>query len=534
MSVLLTRKAVLQAAIEATYNVAQPVGVNDGFLVENPAYTIKPNVLERKFVHKDLSQVPFIIGRKVASMEFTTELRGNGLSNLGQAANAPLITRLFEACGYAMSTFPDPTVIGPFDQGQPAVEVGWSVSSQKNATNVYTPTANFNAGDELIADGETYAFKAVPAVIGDVELGANIGASLANVVAAMNSAQQVGTQYFAGTSQLPHSIASTDGAKLTITADNYGPAGNLIGTVYTPASTVEGSWAHATLQGGSDPGATADVVCYYLTVDTAGASGAAKITVTSDTVGEGNASAVVTSGQPFVVGTKGLTLAPTFAGNLAVGQAWTVWLMPPGLSLQPISDSFQSLTLYLHKDGVLHTLPGALGTFEVTAQSGSYATVKWTFTGSFVEAVDDPNPAPVFERTLPSQVQLARLQVGEFNAIVEKMTFNQMNDVQIRPDVSSQDGYNGVRIVDRKPEGGINPEADLLINNDFWGEFAAAQCMPFQMRVGTVAGNTVWMICPNTQYSGLTYGDRNGILVYDAGMRFARSQGDDEAYFYFC
>ena len=57
---------------------------------------------------------------------------------------------------------------------------------------------------------------------------------------------------------------------------------------------------------------------------------------------------------------------------------------------------------------------------------------------------------------------------------------------------------------------------------------------PFQMRVGHTPGNTVWFLAPNSQYSGLTYADRNGILVYDAGMRFARTYGNDEACFYFC
>ena len=46
-------------------------------------FTVKPNVLERNFVRNDLSPMPFIIGRKIASMEFETELRGNGLQNSG-------------------------------------------------------------------------------------------------------------------------------------------------------------------------------------------------------------------------------------------------------------------------------------------------------------------------------------------------------------------------------------------------------------------------------------------------------------------
>jgi hypothetical protein len=42
---------------------------------------------------------------------------------------------------------------------------------------------------------------------------------------------------------------------------------------------------------------------------------------------------------------------------------------------------------------------------------------------------------------------------------VEKFTLDQMNDIQIGPDGSSSNGYIGTRIVPRKPEGGINPEA---------------------------------------------------------------------------
>ena len=224
---------------------------------------------------------------------------------------------------------------------------------------------------------------------------------------------------------------------------------------------------------------------------------------------------------------------PVFTGSLYAGQQWTAWLRPAGLDLSPISDNFQSITLAMHKDGVLHTMPGAYGTFEVTAQAGNFAMIKWTFTGTYDGPVDDANPSPIFETQLPSQVQNARLNMNLFDAVVEKFTFNQGNDIQIRPSVSASDGYVGVRIVSRKPEGGIDPEADLVANNDFWGQMSSAQRMPFAMRVGDQPGNTVWVTAPCTQYSGLTYADRNGILVYDAGLRFARVNGDDEVSFYF-
>ena len=534
MSVLLTRKAVLQAAIESTYNVAAAVGVNDGFLVSNPQFTIKPNILERDFVRNDLSPMPFIIGRKLASMEFTTELRGNGIQNSGRAQDAPMIARLFNACGYALTENLASNVKGPFDQGDPANVVTWAVSSQATAQNHFTASGNPNDGDVFVINGVAYMMKTAITLIGHVLIGANEAASFGNLAAAINGGAGSGTAYFAGTPVAPHVAAASGTQGITIAAESEGAWANSIACTYTPAGSSEGAWDHATLFGGMDCASNTDMIAYYVTVDTAGASGAAKVTVTSDTAGEGNASATITSGTPVSLGTKGLTLTPTFTGSLPVGQAWTVWLMPKGISLDPISDNFTSITLVLHKDGVIHTMPGSFGTFEITAQAGNYATIKWTFTGQYEEPVDDPNPAPVFERQLPSQVELARLRVGNFQATVEKLTFNQMNDIQVRPDVSSSDGYNGTRIVSRKPEGGIDPEADLVANNDFWGQMSAAEAMPFQMRVGSKPGNVVWFLAPSTQYSGLTYGDRNGILTYDAGLRFSRVNGNDEASFYFC
>jgi len=412
MSVLLTRRAVVQAKVESVYGQAETVGVDDGVLVSEPTYTIEPNVLERDFVRDSISQSPHIIGRKLAQMEFTTELRGNGKQHSGNAADAPIISRLFRACGYKMTSETGPWVKGVFDVDDHANRVTW---------------------------------------VSDV------------------------TQ-----------------------ADNT------------------------------------DVICYFIEVTTAGESGVAEVTITSDTQGEGSAAQTIESGTDINVGTHGLVLTPTFTGELVQGQKWVVWLMPAGLRLDPISDNFESITLVMYKDGVKHVMPGAFGTFEITATAGEFASVSWTFTGIWQAPVDEQMPTPNYERTLPSQVELARLRVGGFYAIVEEFTFDQANDIQIRPDVSSKEGYIGTRIVSRAPEGGINPEADLVANNDFWSHLANASRMPFQMRVGHQPGNTVWIVAPGVQYTGLTYADRNGILTYDAGLKFPAYNSNDEIMFFLC
>lgn len=410
--VLLMRRAVLQAVVETSYGDASALGLNDGILVSEPAYTIDPNVLERDIVTPDLSPEALIIGRKLSKMTFKTELRSNGKTNSGLLADAPVLSRLFRACGYAVTASAAPSAHGVFDQGSHANVVTW--------------------------------------------------------------------------------------AKDAATATNT------------------------------------NVIAYYLKVTTAGASGVAAITVTSDTAGEGSASQVVTTATQISLGTKGLKVTPTFTGNLALGQTWVVWLLPAGLRLDPVSDNFESVHLGMNKDGVFHSMPGSFGTFEVTAEAGKFASISWTFTGKFVDPVDAVMVSPNYEKTLPHQVELARLRINDFNAIVAKFTFNQGNEINIRPDVSSKDGYIGTRMTARKPEGGIDPEAELVATYDFWGKLASAERMPFQMRVGIDPGNTVWMFAPSTQYTGLTYQDRDGILNYDAGLRFSRVNGNDEMLFFLC
>lgn len=403
---MLTKRAIVLATVEATYGTSPGFTPStDGILVSSPDFTPDITILERDYTRQDLSPLPHATGRKLAKMSFTTELRGNGLQSSGLLTNAPILTRLFRGCGYAVTA-------------QSAVA----------ASPVY-----------------------------------DIGIHL-------------------------NEVAWVSGGTLTNT----------------------------------------ELIAYYVAVDTAGASGTAKVTVTSETTGEGSASQTVTSDSPLSLGTKGLTLTPTFTGSLVVGQRWVVWLQPKCLKVTPLSQTYESVSLRMYLDGTLHEMNGGMGTFTIDATSGQYATMKWDFTGQYVDVVDAALVSPNFERTLPSQVQLGRLRVDDFPAIVNAFNWTQANDIQPRPDINGSDGYAGVRITGRKPVAGIDPEASLVASHDFWGRMSNATIMPFQMRVGTQPGNTVWIVSPVVQYNRMTYRDRSGIRAYDAGLSFGRYNGDDE------
>lgn len=95
------------------------------------------------------------------------------------------------------------------------------------AAGVLTATGNFSANDTVIAGGKTYKFVATPAAIYDVDLGADLATSLANLVLAMNGTGTPGaTTYFTGTLPVYGYIATSTATTLTLTARLGGLQGN--------------------------------------------------------------------------------------------------------------------------------------------------------------------------------------------------------------------------------------------------------------------------------------------------------------------
>lgn len=286
--------------------------------------------------------------------------------------------------------------------------------------------------------------------------------------------------------------------------------------------------------------APTEPVLFTLTCVTGGPSLTATLSVTPDAnaVANGYAAAiaatVVTSGSAFTL-KAGVTITPTWTGNLTAGDKFYVWWMPVGYMYAPVSSAFESVTLYLYRDGVLHKLTGARGTFTVTAEAGQYSTVNFTFTGQYVAPTDAALPSTaIYETTLPPIVESANLTINEYAAVVAKISYDQGNQITPRMTVNGSDGYNGVQIVSREPKGGIDPEMALVASEDFWSRLSASTQQLLRFKVGNAVGNRVWMLAGGAQYTGLSYSDRDSTLVLDAGLAFPQwVNGDDEVYWFF-
>ena len=269
-------------------------------------------------------------------------------------------------------------------------------------------------------------------------------------------------------------------------------------------------------------------VLYTITIT--GATNAAQVT---DNAGGAPANITLTTAVAVALGASTCTITPTFAGTFAIGSKFRVLVVPKGVKLAPLTDNTQVLTIEMYFDGLKHVAVDAMGTFKLNAQAGDIAMIDFEFTGNFVAVVDAALPNPVFEETIPPQVELARLTWGSnASLVVDAFSFDQSNTVAPRQDVNSADGYKGVRIPSRNPNGGFSPESTTEATEAFWADFTASRQKSFVATIGTVAGNSLCLFGPRVQTKAIKYSDKDGTRAYDQSLNYTRGTGDDDTFIY--
>jgi hypothetical protein len=278
-------------------------------------------------------------------------------------------------------------------------------------------------------------------------------------------------------------------------------------------------------------------------VTTGGASTASMIDVTSPAIGDQVAiselTQTMTDAMTIELG-ESAQITVTTTGTTITGERFIVNMTPPGTQYLPISDAFDSLTLYVYFDGLLHKMTGARGTFTVEGEAGNFAIANFTFTGDYVDPIDAALPTTaVFETTIPAQVELANLVAAggendvDYDLCAQSFSIDIGNNVVIRDCINENESVGGAIITGRAPTAQFNPETELEATHPFWGNLSSAAKVSFSVRVGTVQGNVVTFWAPFAQYTTLAYANRNDIRAYDVSMRLATdtdkgTSGNDE------
>jgi hypothetical protein len=274
--------------------------------------------------------------------------------------------------------------------------------------------------------------------------------------------------------------------------------------------------------------------------DTATAGSASSITLAVTASAVDNAYAGLTirttggtgAGQSAVIKSYvGATKVATLTANLTTPpDATTVYSIDAQVVYRRITDSLESITHYVNKDGVLYKLTGARGTVSFAWPYKKIATMKFQFTGLFSPVTDVALVAPTLTGfTKPVAVNNINttgiVVMGYTGAVMSDLNIDLANQVTFR---SLPGGSESVEIVDSKPTGSITIEATKQATKDWWDMIKTVTTGPLSMKHGQTAGNIVKIDAPKVQMTQPSESDLDGIEMMGANLTLIPDLGNDE------
>ena len=179
----------------------------------------------------------------------------------------------------------------------------------------------------------------------------------------------------------------------------------------------------------------------------------------------------------------------------------------------PVSASFSSCTIYCFYDLTRHKITGARGTVTFNLVAGQIASADFQFVGIY-NAPDSTDMSGTW--TLANQA--AGLEVNDTNVTtatfhgatsqrIESFDLALNNELVYKETASSQQAL----IVNRAPGGTAVIEALDTATTDYFAKASAVATGATDIILGASAGNIVRLKADQTDITGVSYGDTNGV-----------------------
>ena len=200
-----------------------------------------------------------------------------------------------------------------------------------------------------------------------------------------------------------------------------------------------------------------------------------------------------------------------------------------GSKYEPVSTSFESVTIYAYFGGKLYKATGCVGTFEIVMEAGEVGLINWNLSGLFKMPTDVGIVAGTdYESAMPPIVRSSGFKIGSYAGIIQALNVVMNNEVAQRANVNASWGIEGFCITDRAVAGSINPEEVAEAINDFWADWKNGTSKALEITVGNVAGNKYKVSAPKVVSDNIGLGDRDGVRVYEIPVSYHINSGDDE------
>lgn len=194
----------------------------------------------------------------------------------------------------------------------------------------------------------------------------------------------------------------------------------------------------------------------------------------------------------------------------------------------PVSESFESVTMHFHQDGSKHALVGCRGNVDCRMTVKQIPVFHFTMVGLYVApaAATDPTPTlSAFQTPLSvSNDNTPTFSLHSHSGKLMSVNLDTGNQVVHRELV----GEESVRITDRQASGQIVIEAPALGTKNFFTAAAAETQAALQVVHGGTAGNIVQLDAPKVQLLSPQYTDSDGVVMLQMGMALVPDSGDDE------
>ena len=179
----------------------------------------------------------------------------------------------------------------------------------------------------------------------------------------------------------------------------------------------------------------------------------------------------------------------------------------------PVSSSFSSCTILCFYGATRHLLTGCRGTATITMAAGSFAQINFEFTGIY----NSPD-STAMSGTFTVANQSAGIEVndtnvttatfhGETSQRLESFDLALNNEVVYKETASSKE----VLITNRAPGGTAVVEEPVRATTDYFAKAETAATGNSSIVLGSSAGNIVTVNVPQTDITGVSRGDTNGV-----------------------
>ena len=199
----------------------------------------------------------------------------------------------------------------------------------------------------------------------------------------------------------------------------------------------------------------------------------------------------------------------------------------------PISENFDSCTIYYSTDGVRHIVTGCRGTFTMSLNANQIPVYNFTMTGQYNAPTDTSDPTVTFQNQADPEI-FNDTNTTSFTLFSATTLPLQTADIDLGNEVVYRELVNSekeVLIVDRNATANFVVEAPTLATKDFFALAVAGTSGNLSIVHGTAAGNIITLTSPTNGLSlgNPTYSEDTGIVMLNIPTTMVPStSGNDE------